>query len=101
MNRRDLEERVRVALGGTATRMAAELAVAAVLRGIEDGLREDGEVKLARFGTFRLKIRRPRRLTLPRSGQPHALPARTVLCFTPAPAHNAGVKYDGKAASVH
>lgn len=85
MNRRGLEEAVRAALGGTATHMAAELAVEAVLRGIADGLREDGEVKLARFGTFRLKVRQPRRLTLPRNGAEHLLPKRTVLCFKAAP----------------
>lgn len=85
MNRRGLEEAVRAALGGTATHMAAELAVEAVLRGIADGVREDGTVRLARFGTFQLKQRRPRRLTLPRSGAEHVLPARTVLCFKAAP----------------
>lgn len=85
MNRRGLEEAVRAALGGTATHMAAELAVEAVLRGIADGLREDGEVKLARFGTFRLKERQPRRLTLPRNGAEHLLPKRTVLSFKAAP----------------
>lgn len=86
MNRRGLQERIREALGGTATAMAAELALEAVLRGIRDGLSTDGEVKLAQFGTFRYKQRRPRKLTLPRNGQEMQLPARRVLTFTAAPA---------------
>lgn len=85
MNRRGLEEAVRTALGGTATHMAAELAVEAVLRSITDGLCTDGEVRLARFGTFKIKQRRPRQLTLPRSGAPHLLPERCVLTFTASP----------------
>ncbi|MBR2144707.1 MAG: HU family DNA-binding protein, partial [Akkermansia sp.] len=61
-NRQELQELVRQQLGGTATPMAAQLALDAVLRAIADGLAEDGEVKLARFGTFRVKQRAPRRL---------------------------------------
>lgn len=92
MNRRGLQERIREALGGTATAMAAELALEAVLRGIRDGLVQDGEVKLAQFGTFRYKQRRPRKLTLPRSGEEMQLPARRVLTFTAAPATRQGQK---------
>lgn len=83
MKRHELEERIRAALGGTATRYAAELALNAVIRAIRDGLKEDGEVKLARFGTFRLKRCAPRRLRLPRSGEERTLPERTELRFTP------------------
>lgn len=84
MKRHELEERIREALGGTATHYAAELALSAVIRAIRDGLKEDGEVKLARFGTFRLVQRAPRRLCLPRSGEPLTLPPRTELRFTAA-----------------
>ena len=55
MNKKQLLEHIRLALGGTATQSAAELALQAVTRAIQDGLREDGEVKLARFGTFRMR----------------------------------------------
>lgn len=81
MNRRELLELIRRALGGTATHSAAELALTAVSRAIQDGLREDGEVKLARFGSFRLKRVKARRLLLPGSGTPMQLPARDVLRF--------------------
>lgn len=94
MNRRELLELIREALGGTATHSAADLALSAVIRAIQDGLREDGEVKLARFGSFRLKKVAARRLLLPGSERSMVLPARKVLRFvppsTPRPAKKQG-----------
>ena len=81
MNRQGLQELVRQQLGGTATPMAAQLALDAVLRAIADGLAEDGEVKLARFGTFRVKQRVPRRLLLPGSEKSLVLPSRSTITF--------------------
>lgn len=72
---------IRQALGGTATQSAAELALHAVLRAIADGLTEDAEVKLAGFGTFRLKDVASRRVLLPHNGQSLQLPPRKVLRF--------------------
>lgn len=83
MHRHELEERIREALGGTATRYAAELALNAVIRAVREGLREDGEVKLAGFGTFRLVRCAPRLLKLPHTGEARLLPERTELRFTP------------------
>ena len=85
MKHREFRETVRRELGGTATQMAADLAIAAVTRAIADGLQEDGEVKLAGFGSFRIQRRKARRLTLPHSGASMQLPERSVLRFTPAP----------------
>ncbi len=81
-----ITERVRKALGGTATPGAAELALATVIRALTEGLMEDGEVRLAGFGTFRLRERAPRRLLLPGTATAMQLPRRRVLCFTPSPA---------------
>ncbi len=81
LNRQDLQELVRQQLGGTATHMAAQLAVDAVLRGISEGLVQDGCVKLARFGTFKVEQRAPRRLLLPGSSREHQLPPRKVITF--------------------
>lgn len=81
MNRQGLQELVRRQLGGTATPMAAQMALDAVLRAIADGITQDGEVKIARFGTFRVKEREARRLLLPGSAQEWILPARKVLTF--------------------
>ncbi|MBR5886599.1 MAG: HU family DNA-binding protein [Akkermansia sp.] len=85
MNRKQLLEHIRNALGGTATHRAAELALNSVIRAMQDGLREDGEVKLARFGTFRMRQVAARRLLLPGSNSPMQLPSRRVLRFTPTP----------------
>lgn len=82
-NRQQLQELVRQQLGGTATPMAAQMALDAVLRGIRSGLLEDGEVKLARFGTFKVKTRAPRRLLLPGSQQSLQLPERKSVTFKP------------------
>lgn len=86
MNRHSLLELVRQQLGGTATPMAAQLALHAVLQGIRDGLVQDGEVRLARFGTFRVQQRAPRRLLLPGTQRSMQLPERKVVTFSPAPA---------------
>ena len=80
-NRQALQELVRQQLGGTATPMAAQLAVDAVLRSICDGLAEDGEVRLAHFGTFKVVQRAPRRLLLPRTQQELVLPQRKTVTF--------------------
>lgn len=83
MNRHGLQELVRQQLGGTATPMAAQLALNAVLQAITDGLRLDGEVRIVRFGTFRVQERAARRLLLPGSGREHILPPRkTVILKT-------------------
>jgi DNA-binding protein HU-beta len=85
MRRKQLLENIRRALGGTATQSAAELALNAVTRAIRDGMREDEEVKIAKFGTFRLKHVAARRLLLPKTGQSLTVPPRKVLRFIPAP----------------
>ncbi|MBQ2814061.1 MAG: HU family DNA-binding protein [Akkermansia sp.] len=85
MNNSDFLDVVRRALGGTATQRAAELALAAVTRAIRDGLREDGVVRLAGFGSWRLQKQARRRLLLPRNQAEMILPERTVIRFIPSP----------------
>lgn len=85
MNTNDLLAEVQRALGGTATRGAAEVALRAVLSSIRDGLLAEGEVKLAGFGVFRTKQVAARRLLLPGSAQACVLPPRRVLRFSPSP----------------
>lgn len=85
LNKQDLLECVQRALGGTATRWAAEVALSAVLRAIRAGLLEDGEVKLAGFGSFRMKQVGARRVLLPGSDRELLLPERRVLRFSPSP----------------
>ncbi|MGN0837397.1 MAG: HU family DNA-binding protein [Akkermansia sp.] len=85
MNKRQLEERIRRALGGTATHYAARMALDTVVTALREGLCRDGEVRLAGFGSFRMVARRPRRLLLPRTGAEQQLPERRVLVFHPSP----------------
>ena len=84
MTHRELLDEIRRALGGTATHSAAELALQAVVRAIRDGLAEDGEVKLAGFGSFRYKTVAARKLQIPHSGETMELPPRRVLRFIPS-----------------
>ena len=85
MNKTELQELVRQQLGGTATPMAAQLALQAVLRAIRDGLCQDGEVRIARFGTFKVQKRAPRRLLLPGSTNSLQLPERNTVTFKQSP----------------
>lgn len=81
MNRQGLQELVRQQLGGTATPMAAQLALEAVLRGIRQGLREDGEVKLVHFGTFKTRRKAARNIKLPQSERTIQLPEHITVSF--------------------
>ena len=85
MNRDAFLELVRQQLGGSATPMAAQLALNAVLQGIKDGLTQEGNIKLAGFGTFRVQKRAPRKLLLPGSQTSIQLPERDVVTFSQAP----------------
>ena len=96
MNTQHLLAHVQKALGGTATRGAAEVALHAVLRAIRAGLLEDAEVKLAGFGTFRLKEVAARRVLLPGSGQECRLPPRRVVRFNPSPKLDKPHNFDGR-----
>lgn len=85
MNHKQLLENIRIALGGTATTQAARLALDSFTRAVRDGLLNEGNVRIAKFGVFRLVRRRPRRLVLPRSGESITLPLRNVVTFDPSP----------------
>lgn len=84
MKKKDLLAEIQRALGGTATRGAAEMALSATLRAIRVGLLEDGVVKLAGFGSFRMKEVEPRRVQLPGSERHMLLPRRKVVRFVPS-----------------
>ena len=85
MNKQELKEEVRKALGGTATPMAAELALDAVLRSIQEGLSEDGEVKLSGFGCFSIQELRARRIHQPHKGELYEIPNRLKVQFKASP----------------
>lgn len=84
-NQRDFTQTVQEALGGTATPAAAQDAIKCVFTAIRMGLLEDREVKIARFGSFRLKTVRERSLLLPGTQQKIRLPRRRVVRFHVSP----------------
>ncbi len=85
MKRQQVIEEVRRALGGTATAGAAELALDAVLRSIQEGLRREGEVKIAGFGSFRVHESAGRMVKHPKTGELCAVLAQRVVKFRPSP----------------
>lgn len=93
MKKKDLLPEIQRALGGTATRGAAEMALNTVLRAIRAGLLEDGEVKLTGFGSFRMRCVEARRVLVPGKSQPMLLPRRNVLRFSPSPLISSPDKY--------
>ncbi len=85
MNRAGLIECVREALGGSATKMAATLALDAVLRSIQEGLAEDGEVRLAGFGQFQMKQCAAKTVCHPKTGVLCPVEARSRVHFKASP----------------
>lgn len=81
----DFTQAVQKALGGSATPAAAQDAIQCVLEAIRTGLLRDGEVKIARFGSFRLKTVRERDLLIPGTRRKMRLPCRRVLRFHASP----------------
>ncbi len=84
MTKAELNERIRKALGGTATPMAAALALDAVLRSIQEGLVEDGKVHISDFGQFQLTCVKARRFTNPRNHKEQQIEARPKISFKAA-----------------
>ncbi len=84
MRRNELLEAVRRNLGGTATRSAAEYALKAVTDSIKMGLRRDGSVRIAGFGTFLKKRRVPRTVMRPGTDEEIFIPERDGVSFRPS-----------------
>lgn len=81
MKKSEFLEVVRRNLGGTATRMAAEYALSAVLDAVAAGLETDGKVQIVGFGTFQKKMRAARTVLNPKTGEPVALPEHPSVTF--------------------
>jgi DNA-binding protein HU-beta len=81
MNQGDLAAAVAEAIGGK--RGDAARAVEAVLAAIRDGLRRDGKVAIAGFGSFETARREAREGRNPRTGKPVQVAASTTVKFRP------------------
>ncbi len=85
MKRQHIVEEIRQALGGTATTHAAQLALEAVLLSIKEGLQQDGMVKIAGFGTFRVHEQAARMGHHPLTADPCPIPAQRTVKFKASP----------------
>ena len=84
MNKAALIEEVRKLLAGDTTRVAAERATEAVLAAMKRGLKRDGEVAVAGFGTFNV-AKLPSRLGFnPHTRRPMRIAALKTVRFRPA-----------------
>jgi nucleoid DNA-binding protein len=81
MNKAQLVESVQKTLGGETSKAAAERAVAAVIDGIEKGLKKDKEVQLIGFGTFKVAKRAARMGINPQSGEKIKIKASKTVKF--------------------
>ena len=79
MNKSQLVQRVADDL--RTSRLGASRLVDAVLEGIQVGLREDGNVTIAGFGTFEVKDRKARAGRNPHTGEPIQIQAGRRVGF--------------------
>jgi nucleoid DNA-binding protein len=81
MNKAELVESVQKSLGGDTSKAAAERAVAAVIDGIEKGLKKDKSVQLIGFGTFSVAKRAARQGINPQTGEKIKIKASKTVKF--------------------
>ena len=81
MNKAELIDAVQNALGGEATKRAAEDALSAVLDSIVAGIKSDGKVQIIGFGTFEVKNRAARMGRNPKTGEAMQIPASKSVGF--------------------
>lgn len=81
MTKAELVERV--AEAATLSRAEAEQAVQTVLDSIVDALRAGDKIELRGFGSFRLRVRRPRQGRNPKTGTRVDVPGKAIPYFKP------------------
>ena len=81
MNKAELVESVQKSLGGDTSKAAAERAVAAVIDGVEKGLKKDKSVQLIGFGTFSVAKRAARDGINPQTGEKSRIAASKTVKF--------------------
>ncbi|MEY3001545.1 MAG: hypothetical protein RL648_1759 [Verrucomicrobiota bacterium] len=81
MNKAELVESVQKSLGADTSKAAAERAVAAVIDGIEKGLKKDKSVQLIGFGTFSIAKRAAREGINPQTKEKIKIKASKTVKF--------------------
>lgn len=66
------------------TKQEAAQAVAQVFDAMRQALRQGDKVVVSGFGSFHLKLRKPKKARNPRTGEPVLIPPRRVIKFKPA-----------------
>lgn len=82
MTKADLVEEVAEQTGFTKTDV--HVICEKLLEAIKNALAEGKSIEIRHFGTFRLKVRRPRKARNPRSGEPVPISERVVPIFKPS-----------------
>lgn len=82
MNKRELIEYVCEHM--ETTKSGSEDIVNTVLHGIQEGIKKDGMVALAGFGTWTARSRAARMGRNPQTGEPIQIPASKSITFRPA-----------------
>lgn len=84
MNKSELIDAVRNAMGADTSKTAAEQAIAAVLDTIKEGVKKDGSVQVFGFGTFKVSQRAARKGRNPKTGEAMTIKASKSVRFTPS-----------------
>ncbi len=92
MNKGELIDAVKGALGEGATKKQAEDAVKAVLDSIAAGIKKSGSVQLIGFGSFVVRKRAARTGRNPKTGESIKIKASKTVGFKPSSAIKAGLK---------
>ncbi len=81
MTKADLVERVAQAIGPRVTKGACKQVIDAFLASVQEALARGEGIELGGFGTFKVRHRKARIGRNPRTGEPVAVPARSVPVF--------------------
>ena len=88
----DLVERVADMTGFTKTETA--VICEGFLQAIKDVMAEGNNIEIRRFGTFKLKSRKPRIARNPRTGEPVPIKRRIIPVFKPSKAFKVLIQQD-------
>lgn len=84
--KQDMIDKVHARFGGELSKRQAEDALNHVIDMMKGVLEEDGEIRIAGFGTFKVVERAPRKGHNPQTGESIDIPARNAVTFKPAKA---------------
>lgn len=86
MNRAELIDSVQNSLGDSTSRAEAERALTAVIDGITSALKNNEDVQLVGFGTFKISNRAARKGINPKTGEKIDIKASKSVKFSPGKA---------------